>query len=58
MNVAELIADLAKLPGHLPVAAVMLVTGGDAFVTEEARGVTLVEFQGRYIALVCDGLEP
>ncbi len=58
MNVAELVADLQRLPGHLPVAGVMLVAGRGSFVTEQAQGVTAAEFQGRYVALVCDGLEP
>lgn len=60
MTVADIIAELSKLPGHLPVAgeclAVEVLEGGIAGdETTETREVGAVQFQGRYVALVCDG---
>lgn len=52
MTVAELIAELAKMPGHLPVAAVRL---GERY---SATGVESASFQGRYAELLLDGDDP
>lgn len=45
MTVAEVIAELSKLPGHLPVAVTL---------REGVPGVAGVRWEGRYVALDLD----
>lgn len=60
MTVADLIAELQRLPAHLPVGGDMAVPVADESASmltyaRERATVTRVEWQGRYVNLVCDG---
>ncbi len=61
MTVADLIRELSALPAHLPVAGHMSVPEIDetGYATDaevlEIGGVRGVDFQGRYVAIDCDG---
>lgn len=59
MTVAEVIAELSKLPGHLPVASTIYVDipGEDEEPYEATinREVGEVRYEGRFVALECDG---
>src|SRR4051812_31153981 len=64
VTVAQVIAELMRLPGHLPVMGVMEVPSVDEMgivhdvATIESATVTEVRFEGRYVALTCDGEAP
>lgn len=54
MTVADVIAALSRLPGHLPVATSVVV--GDGADSERiTREASDVRWEGRYVALECDG---
>lgn len=53
MTVADLIAELTRLPGYLPVAGVFVGKH-----ETKRREVVETAFEGRYVALRCDGQDP